>query len=89
MLPDLTGDRCDETDTVASTDEMCMSWVLIKEEKVLLGCRCLRINNDVNIAMRAESVSLADESVMIQRDAMLMARIQFTGCQHQFKLFHH
>jgi hypothetical protein len=39
--------------------------------------------------MRTESIRLAGESVMMQRDAMLMERIQFTGYQHQFKLFHH
>ncbi len=41
----------------------------------------------VYVTMRAEGVGLAGQPFCIERDTVLMAGIEFTAGEHQFKLF--
>lgn len=50
--------------------------------------RLFRINSDINVAKGAECVRLAYEPVVVQRDAVSMAGIEFAAGQHQLQLFH-
>jgi hypothetical protein len=48
-----------------------------------------RINREVDITTTAQCVRFADETIVIQRDAVLVAWVELTGYQHQLKLFEH
>jgi len=46
----------------------------------------IRVNGDVYVAATAKGIGFAGETVVVQGDAVGMARIHFTSGQHRFHL---
>ncbi|BBV85191.1 hypothetical protein STW0522ENT62_06370 [Enterobacter kobei] len=52
------------------------------EEEGVTWLRLTGVNSDVNVAMRAESVSFTSESVVMQSDGVLTAGIKLSSGEH-------
>lgn len=55
----------------------------------LHGWRLAGIDNQIKVAAAAQCVGFAYQAVVMQHDAVLMARVEFTGNQLEFKFFEH
>lgn len=58
---------------------------MLRRGKFTRGFRC-RINRYIDVTMRSQAVSLACQPVAIQRDTVLIARVELTGQQHQLQM---